>query len=530
MKLYSLKYYFSLIALLFSLVCFSQSENKELLLNQNAKELMYSNPEQAINITKLMLSKPSITPSEEAKINFLTAKIYKAKGDYSNSLHFLFEEKKFAEYLSDTEKLTIELEKAAVLRELSLDKEAKDILSLVENNTDSKGNAEFKTFKEASVVLEKSAFLNKEQKYAEAIEMLVNERRKSNNLDAFPELKLSYAIALGQLYIENRNIELAKKHFDEALLLLNENKGTNNYQKIFVLSGLASVYFQEKKHEKAIDALTEAYDYAIGLQNTYLQESIINKLLINYLAIGDTLHYKLNNVKLIQKYAEIEALDQAAVNTAYNLISEDQSEKYVQQESFYTKTIIAFIVLGCLVVCGLLFFWWGLYQKKKRLKEIIYYLNISRNNFINKLSVKVEESKKVNIPKETEQLLLKKLERFENSTRFTNKDFSLAVLASQFDTNTKYLSEVINSNFNMNFNTYINNLRIKYIVDKLKNEPNFISYKISYLAENCGFSSHSSFTTVFKSLTGISPVTYIELLRKEKEDEKMAVEAVLEYE
>ncbi len=225
-------------------------------------------------------------------------------------------------------------------------------------------------------------------------------------------------------------------------------------------------------------------------------------------------------------------MDQAAVNTAYNLISEEQSEKYIQQESNYNKIVIAFIVLGCLTVCILAFFWWGLYQKKKRLKEIIYYLNISRNNFINKLPVKIEETKKVNIPKETEQLLLKKLERFENSTRFTNKDFSLAVLASQFDTNTKYLSEVINSNFNMNFNTYVNNLRIKYIVEKLKNEPNFISYKISYLAENCGFSSHSSFTTVFKSLTGISPVTYIELLRKEKESENeiVEVEEILEYE
>ncbi len=528
MKLYSLKYYFSLIALLFSLVCFSQSENKELLLNQNAKELMNSNPEQAINITKLLLSKPSITPSETAKINFLTAKIYKAKGDYSNALQFLFEEKKFADYLSDEEKLTIELEKVSVLRELSLDKEAKDILNSAES-TGVRGNADFKTFKEAAILLEKVAFITKDQKFSEGLELLQNQLQ-SNNLNKFPELKLSYDIALGQLYLETRNLDLAKKYFNDALVKI--NKTNNNYQKIFVLSGLAGVYFQEKKHNEAIKALTESYDYAIGLQNTYIQESIINELLINYLAVGNTLNYKLNNVKLIQKYAEIEALDQAAVNTAYNLISEDQSEKYIQQESNYTNIVIAFISLACLLVCVLFFFWWGLYQKKKRLKEIIYYLNISRNNFINKFTVKVEESKKVNIPKETEQLLLKKLERFENSTRFTNKDFSLAVLASQFDTNTKYLSEVINSNFNMNFNTYINNLRIKYIVDKLKNEPNYISYKISYLAEDCGFSSHSSFTTVFKSLTGISPVTYIELLRKEKEsvNENIEIEEILEYE
>ena len=163
-------------------------------------------------------------------------------------------------------------------------------------------------------------------------------------------------------------------------------------------------------------------------------------------------------------------------------------------------------------------------QKKKSLAEIIQYLNVTRNNFINLIPVKLEETKKINIPKETEQMLLKKLERFENTTKFTNKDISLAVLAGQFDTNTKYLSEVINSNFNMNFNAYINKLRINYIVEKLKSDPNFISYKISYLAEYCGFSSHSSFATVFKSVTGISPVTFIDLVLKEKEEENLILE------
>ena len=70
----------------------------------------------------------------------------------------------------------------------------------------------------------------------------------------------------------------------------------------------------------------------------------------------------------------------------------------------------------------------------------------------------------------------------------------------------------------MNFNTYINKLRINYIVEKLKKDSNFMNYKISYLAENCGFSSHSSFATVFKSITEISPVTFIELLRNEKKN------------
>jgi len=519
MNFFLLRYYFILLVVgLFSQSVFSQSKEKELLLIQNVKDLMNSNPEQAINITKLLLGKSSVTDAEKAKINFLAAKIYKIKGDYSNSLKFLYEEKKFDSHLDEKEKLLIELEKINVLRELALKEEANDLINAFENKKSDSESNNLKTFKEASIVLEKVKFLLLDQKSAKGIELLQNQLQASNNLKEFPELALSYTITFGQLYLENKNSDEAKKYFEKALQIINQKQNYNNYEKVFALLGLSNVYFQAKNHEEANVLLKEAYTISIGLQNTYLQEAIIKNLSINYLALNDIQNYKLTSVSLIQKQTEIEALEQEGVNTAYNLISQVQSEKYLNQEANYYR--IAYVVIGVslLFIAILVFLWWQIFQKKKRLNEIINYLNVTRNNFINKISVKVEESKKINIPKETEELLLKKLEKFESSTRFTNKDISLSVLSGQLDTNTKYLSEVINSNYHVNFNTYINKLRINYIVEKLKKDPNFMNYKISYLAENCGFSSHSSFATVFKSITEISPVTFIELLRKEKEN------------
>jgi AraC-like DNA-binding protein len=138
-----------------------------------------------------------------------------------------------------------------------------------------------------------------------------------------------------------------------------------------------------------------------------------------------------------------------------------------------------------------------------------------------------EVSKRMNIPKETEEALIKKLNQFENSKQFTKQDMSLALLASQFETNTKYLSEIINTYKNKNFNSYINELRINYITDRLKNNKTYLQYKISYLAEESGFSSHSSFATVFKAVTGIPPTVFIELLRDQKKQSKIYAE---EYE
>jgi AraC-like DNA-binding protein len=95
---------------------------------------------------------------------------------------------------------------------------------------------------------------------------------------------------------------------------------------------------------------------------------------------------------------------------------------------------------------------------------------------------------------------------------------SLALLASQLDTNTKYLSEVINKYKGKNFNVYINELRINYIVSKLKTNPMYLNYKVSYLADECGFSSHSSFSTVFKNCTGIKPNVFIQFLMKDRNE------------
>ncbi|PZU90166.1 MAG: AraC family transcriptional regulator, partial [Chryseobacterium sp.] len=120
------------------------------------------------------------------------------------------------------------------------------------------------------------------------------------------------------------------------------------------------------------------------------------------------------------------------------------------------------------------------------------------------------------ISKEKEADILGRLEEFEKSEKFLNRDMSLAVLAGQLDTNTKYLSEIINKYKEKNYNNYINELRINYIAYLLKTDSAYLNYKVSYLAEKAGFSSHSAFTTVFKSVTGISPNTYIQQLTQNK--------------
>jgi len=110
--------------------------------------------------------------------------------------------------------------------------------------------------------------------------------------------------------------------------------------------------------------------------------------------------------------------------------------------------------------------------------------------------------------------ILKQLDAFEKKQLFLSPNITSGSLAADFNTNVVYLSAVLKKYKNSNFNDYINLLRIDYIISKLKSNPEYSSYKIAYLAAECGFSSHAAFIRVFTKLKGIPPSKFISLLSK----------------
>lgn len=129
----------------------------------------------------------------------------------------------------------------------------------------------------------------------------------------------------------------------------------------------------------------------------------------------------------------------------------------------------------------------------------------------------VEQPKiSISISSKTEKILLNKLQEFEDSKGFIKKDVNLNNLAKKFDTNTKYLSEIIKTYKNKNFNHYLNDLRINHLIDELNTNDKVLHTKVSYLASDFGFSSHSSFSTIFTQYVGQTPSEYIKNLKQEK--------------
>ncbi|WP_408612445.1 helix-turn-helix domain-containing protein [Chryseobacterium fluminis] len=75
--------------------------------------------------------------------------------------------------------------------------------------------------------------------------------------------------------------------------------------------------------------------------------------------------------------------------------------------------------------------------------------------------------------------------------------------------NTFYLSEIIDTHKGKNFNSYLNDLRIDYVLERLVKDKKFRSYKLPAIAEEIGYNNVQAFAVAFKKKTGTTPAIYI---------------------
>jgi AraC-like DNA-binding protein len=90
---------------------------------------------------------------------------------------------------------------------------------------------------------------------------------------------------------------------------------------------------------------------------------------------------------------------------------------------------------------------------------------------------------------------------------YLNQYLSLNLLADKLNSRTHIVSYVINTHYNVNFYNYINNFRFDYCKALLKNQKKQ-HLSIEGIALEGGFGSKSTFNTLFKKQSGMTPTQY----------------------
>lgn len=106
--------------------------------------------------------------------------------------------------------------------------------------------------------------------------------------------------------------------------------------------------------------------------------------------------------------------------------------------------------------------------------------------------------------------LMKQIEDYVVVTEsYMSAELTIIDLAEKLKEHPKRISTAINTILNKNFNTYINQHRIKKAKRLLKNKS-LDNFSIEGIGKEVGFNSKSAFYSAFKKMTGMTPAAYKE--------------------
>jgi AraC-like DNA-binding protein len=154
-------------------------------------------------------------------------------------------------------------------------------------------------------------------------------------------------------------------------------------------------------------------------------------------------------------------------------------------------------------------------QKKKYKKKFEEIINIQPvDEIVNEIGIKQHSKKEFSLSSDLLKDITEKLKKFEKDKLYKNSNVSIQNLAKEFNTNTKYLSLVINEYKSKTFINYVNDLRVDNIIIELKQNKNLLKYTVVALAEEAGFNTAESFSNAFYKRTGIKPSFFVKELSK----------------
>jgi AraC-like DNA-binding protein len=167
----------------------------------------------------------------------------------------------------------------------------------------------------------------------------------------------------------------------------------------------------------------------------------------------------------------------------------------------FTILIIIFIII---LVIGIIFY----LKLRDSYKKIFQLNNMVPDKALQDVIIGDEDSNEQKL-----YLLFTEIQQLMEEEKFYLKPgITISDVSTALGTNDKYISLSVNKYARMNFNHYINTLRVQE-AKKLLLEPNR-NNSIQDIAMVCGFGNASSFIRVFKQITGLTPAYYVTLSKE----------------
>ncbi|MCD1117376.1 helix-turn-helix domain-containing protein [Chryseobacterium turcicum] len=384
---------------------------------------------------------------------------------------------------------------------------------------------------------------NNKRGYYNSLHQMAVSYRKLNNYKAVDSLlnigfqqtknNKDFQQEYGYFLKEKGINEYRKKNYRNSLNLLHESiKPITNINDfawatvVYFYIGKSYLGLQDYSnailHFNKVDSVFQKHNFILPeLRENY-------ELLINYYKKDSELKKELYYTKQLLKADSVISKDfsylASTIHKKYDTEAlTEEKERLEKATSWGIWIIVGLIILLIALTIALMI----KYKNEKRIKA--NYL-ILEEKILNKSSAEIVTEKSKVKPNGDEKSglsdaiindLLLKLDNFERKSGFVENGLTLNKLAMKFNTNSNYLSQVINEYKEMNFNRYLSELRINYITNKLYNDKVYLNYKIETLAEKCGIASRTNFSNLFQEINGIRPVDFIKNRNQDLENNQI---------
>ncbi len=174
---------------------------------------------------------------------------------------------------------------------------------------------------------------------------------------------------------------------------------------------------------------------------------------------------------------------------------------YISSENFYFKII--FSVFDLIAIYWVAFN--GIIQR-----NVLAFLDKNESGMPYQDTLAIENDSKKIAKTEDLKTLMEHIDSYMKGTEaFVRTELTIIDLAEKLKVHPKQISASINTIFNQNFNSYVNQLRIKKAKTLLTDQSS--SYlSIEGIGKEVGFHSKSAFYSAFKKVTGTTPTKYKE--------------------
>lgn len=341
------------------------------------------------------------------------------------------------------------------------------------------------------------------------------------------------------IYYHLKTLDYALSHHMESMYTLTQ------------YAELCDIYLFDKKPDMAIHYAEILADSAKNLGDTDLLSDAYGSMASAYFMKNDSISAR--------KYKEMQLLITDSIYNAhaFNLVKSnllDYEKKNIDDKLSFLKQRITMqsvmLIVAAVVVLLSVMFSIFIYRSRQRLRtahgllvDKIKELNRTNNQTyaqilcnnphnmeeetsMSDMDTNHEESNETTgngdvdshkLSKEQIESICRKIDLVMNDVRvISDSNFSITQLATMINTNSAYVSNVINNVYGKNFKTLLNEHRINEACRRMADEKDYGNVTIQAIYEGLGYRSASNFIKAFRGVTSMTPSEYLKLIRNGK--------------